>query len=88
MWILQTLPAVVFGLFFRWWRGRTLLIGWAAGMIAGTWVAWTDGLKPVHNWQIGDSAIGIYTGLVALALNVLVAFLAQLLPGDRTPAQG
>lgn len=78
MWILQTLPAVVFGLFVQWWQGRALVAGWVAGLVAGTWVAWSDGLKPVHNWAIGDQHIGIYTGLVALALNVVVALVAQM----------
>src|SRR5204862_429877 len=36
VWILQTLPAIVFGLFTRWLDRWALLIGWAAGMAAGT----------------------------------------------------
>ncbi|MET3650507.1 monocarboxylate uptake permease MctP [Dyella japonica] len=78
MWILQTLPAVVFGLFVSWLSGRALFAGWAAGLVAGTWVAWMDGLKPVHNWTIGQSHVGVYTGLAALALNILVVIAVQL----------
>ena len=40
MWILQTLPAIVFGLFTRWFHRWALLAGWAAGMIYGTVTAY------------------------------------------------
>ena len=36
VWILQTLPAIVFGLFTRWFHRWALLVGWAVGMIYGT----------------------------------------------------
>ena len=40
LWILQTLPAIVFGLFTRWFHRWALLAGWAVGMIYGTVVAY------------------------------------------------
>ena len=40
VWILQTLPSIVFGLFTRWFHRWALLIGWAAGMIYGTVTAY------------------------------------------------
>jgi SSS family solute:Na+ symporter len=78
LWILQTFPAVVFGLFFGWFRAPALLAGWAAGMAGGSWIAFSDGLKPVHTFVIGGDNYTIYTGLTALALNVVVAVLVQL----------
>ena len=33
VWILQTLPAIVFGLFTRWFHRWALLAGWAVGMV-------------------------------------------------------
>src|SRR3954470_751779 len=39
VWMLQTLPAVIIGLFTRWFDRRALIIGWLAGMVAGTWIA-------------------------------------------------
>ena len=42
IWILQTLPAIVFGLFTRWFHRWALLAGWAAGMIYGTVTAYGD----------------------------------------------
>lgn len=78
LWILQTFPAVVFGLFFRWFRAPALLTGWAAGMVCGSWLAFSDGIKPVHTFVVGGDSFSLYTGLVAFALNVVVAVLVQL----------
>ena len=36
VWILQTLPALVFGLFFDWFRAPALLAGWLVGFAGGT----------------------------------------------------
>ncbi len=36
IWIIQTLPAVILGLYTRWFDDWALLVGWAAGMVAGT----------------------------------------------------
>src|SRR6201993_3215240 len=47
LWILQTFPALVFGLFTRWFRAEGLLLGWVAGIGWGTWTAWSNGLKPL-----------------------------------------
>ena len=38
VWILQTLPAIVIGLYTRWFHRWALLIGWAVGMAYGTWL--------------------------------------------------
>ena len=35
LWILQTFPALVFGLFTRWFRAEGLLLGWAVGHCLG-----------------------------------------------------
>ena len=40
IWILQTLPALVGGLFTRWFHRWALLAGWAVGMAYGTWTAY------------------------------------------------
>ena len=84
VWILQTFPAVVFGLFARWFRAPALLAGWAVGIICGSWLAFSDGIKPVHTFVFGDSSFTLYTGLAALALNVAVAVVFQALLGKRT----
>ncbi len=40
IWILQTLPAIVIGLYTRWMHRWALLIGWAVSMLYGTWIAY------------------------------------------------
>jgi SSS family solute:Na+ symporter len=86
MWILQTLPAVVFGLFWPWLRAPALLAGWAFGFCAGTWLIWSDGLKPIHAITIGDSTVSVYTGLLALTANIIVAVLVNAALGGRQRA--
>jgi solute:Na+ symporter, SSS family len=40
IWILQTLPAIVIGLYTRWLHRWALLAGWAVSMVYGTWIAY------------------------------------------------
>jgi solute:Na+ symporter, SSS family len=74
VWILQVLPAVAGGLFTRFFHGPALLWGWLAGMVAGTAMTGSLGLKssiyPVH---FGGHVYGIYAALPALAINLVVA---------------
>jgi SSS family solute:Na+ symporter len=87
VWIIQTFPAVVFGLFFNWFRAPALLAGWVAGMAGGSWIAFADGIKPVHALVLGDASYTVYTGLIALALNIVVAAVVQLAMCKRGAAQ-
>jgi solute:Na+ symporter, SSS family len=79
LWILQTFPAVVFGLFTNWFRGPALLAGWAVGLVGGTAVTWTDSLKPLHTIVWGDTRLTLYVGVLALAANVLVVLVCNVL---------
>ena len=45
IWIIQTLPPVVLGLYTRKLHPMALLIGWASGIGAGTWMAAQSGFK-------------------------------------------
>jgi SSS family solute:Na+ symporter len=81
VWILQTFPAVVFGLFVGWFGANALLTGWAIGIVGGSWLAFADGIKPVHTFHIGADSYTMYTGLIALALNIVVAVVVQLVFG-------
>ncbi|MFP5283476.1 MAG: sodium:solute symporter, partial [Actinomycetes bacterium] len=78
VWILQTLPAIVFGLFTRWFHRWALLAGWAVGMAYGTITAYgyctACTTRPFGNSLaevplLGDAG---YIGLTAFAINVLV----------------
>jgi solute:Na+ symporter, SSS family len=80
VWILQTFPAIVFGLFAplgRLLRSSGLLWGWAAGFAVGSWLAFSDGLKPVHVVSLAGHGYGIYTGLIALAVNIVASAIAS-----------
>ena len=48
IWIIQTLPAVMLGAYTRWFNGWALLIGWAAGIFAGTAMAIAVNLTPTY----------------------------------------
>ncbi|MBS0431053.1 MAG: sodium:solute symporter family protein [Proteobacteria bacterium] len=93
IWMLQIFPAVICGLFTRWLRPSALLCGWGAGMIAGTGLAWINGLKPVYTIVFEAGAHRpIYIGLIALAINFFVAIvltpvavtLRKKMTADRT----
>src|SRR5258706_8862968 len=53
LWILQTFPALVFGLFTRWFRAEGLLLGWTVGILWGSGTAWSNGLKPLASISLG-----------------------------------
>src|SRR5215472_3873918 len=79
LWILQTFPALVFGLFTPWFRAEGLLLGWAVGIGWGSWTAWSNGLKPLATIAIGDASYSFYVGLGALILNIAVAAVVTVL---------
>jgi solute:Na+ symporter, SSS family len=85
LWILQTFPALVFGLFTRWFRAEGLLLGWAAGIGWGSWTAWSNGLKPLASIAVGNVSYTFYVGLGALLLNVAIAAAATVVMGLISP---
>ncbi|MEN3349864.1 MAG: solute:Na+ symporter, family, partial [Bradyrhizobium sp.] len=87
LWIVQTLPALVFGLFTVWFRAEALLLGWAVGIGWGTYTAWSNGLKPLASISLGDSSYTFYVGLGALLLNIVVAVFATIVVGLVSPAK-
>jgi SSS family solute:Na+ symporter len=84
IWILQTLPALVFGLFINWFRPTPLLAGWFAGFFGGTALVWLNGLKPLQALPFGEGGTTVYIGLIALVANIAVASAVNLLvPQER-----
>ncbi|MBA2954971.1 sodium:solute symporter [Nocardioides sp. MAH-18] len=80
VWILQTLPAIVIGLYTRWLHRWALFAGWAVGMAYGTWLAY--GVKspvqdhfggPLVNFPFTETKF--YIALIAFLANLLVAVL-------------
>ncbi len=90
VWILQILPAVVGGLFTRFFHGPALLWGWFAGMAAGTAMVGSLGLRSsIYPLHVGGHVYGVYAALPALALNLVVAGIVSLVMkiSGRTPAE-
>jgi solute:Na+ symporter, SSS family len=87
LWILQTFPALVFGLFTPWFRAEGLLLGWAIGIGWGSWTAWSNGLKPLASIDLGGARHTFYVGLGALILNVAVAARTTVIVSWVSPAR-
>jgi SSS family solute:Na+ symporter len=94
--IVQTLPAVAIGLYTRALHAWGLLAGWACGMAAGLYMLYDTpnavtgkahfggpqyALSKLH---LTDGKTTLYTGILALALNIIVAIVVSaLLRGRR-----
>jgi len=74
IWIIQTLPSVLIGLYTRWLHPMALLAGWAAGIVAGTWMAaekdFASSIYPLH--ILGVTA-PCYDAISSLVLNLVVS---------------
>jgi len=73
IWIIQTLPAVMFGVYTRWFNSWALLIGWAAGTYAGTSMAIAANLAAAYPLAIGSYTFPGYTAFYTLLLNLVIA---------------
>jgi solute:Na+ symporter, SSS family len=88
MWILQILPAVVFTLYTRRFSSIGLLAGWLVGIVTGTSIAASQGLKPVYTIHLGDAGYTVYIGLIALVANIAVsAVISCLTPASLRGAE-
>jgi solute:Na+ symporter, SSS family len=76
IWICQTLPAVMLALYTpRQLHSTGLLLGWLTGMVAGTWMAVALNFKgAVYELHLFGLTIPCYAALIALALNIIVAY--------------
>ena len=75
IWIIQTLPALLIGLYTRWFNSWALLVGWLIGTVAGTWM-WataTPAFTAVYALTIGGWTFPHYTAVSTLVLNLVVA---------------
>jgi SSS family solute:Na+ symporter len=88
VWILQTFPAIVIGLYTAWFHRTALMTGWAVGMIYGTWTAWNNPkigdpgshfgspLDPFLSVPWSDTfradSAMVYIGFTAFLLNIIV----------------
>jgi SSS family solute:Na+ symporter len=104
--ILQTLPALVLGLWRFSLHRLALLAGWAVGLTAGLWMLYdtpnpNTGKEHFGGAQYALSKLGLdtdltaYTGVLALAANLLVVIVGTLLlratripPGEDATRRG
>jgi SSS family solute:Na+ symporter len=87
--ILQTLPSIVMGLYTAWTHRWALLAGWAAGLAAGLYMLYdtpnvTTGKAHFGGAQYAltnfgfDTKVTLYTGFLALALNLVIVVVGSL----------
>jgi SSS family solute:Na+ symporter len=90
--IIQVLPAVVFGLFTRWFHRWALLTGWVVGMAASLWMLWATPKAGQPGTHFGgslftldhfglDTTAGIWTGILGLLVNIVVSSVMTPLMG-------
>ena len=90
VWIIQTMPAVLIGLYTRWFNAWALLIGWAAGTFAGTYMAASVNFASTYSLTIGGWTFPGYIALYALILNLVtktgepVQFIAMIRRSSKT----
>jgi len=80
IWMLQTFPAIVFGLFTRWFHRWALLAGWAVSMAYGTVKAYQV-VNPATHKHFGGSSAEIpflngrngYIALTAFVINLIIS---------------
>jgi SSS family solute:Na+ symporter len=80
IWISQTIPAVILGLYTRWLNPWALIIGWAAGLISGTWMAASLGFQSaVFPLVVDGFTVPGYAALYALGVNFAVSIVLSFL---------
>jgi SSS family solute:Na+ symporter len=82
VWILQTFPAIVVGLYTRWFHRWALIIGWAAAMVYGTVEAYrTPGNGQLHFGASTAPILGqvIYIAIAAFVLNLVITIVLTLI---------
>ena len=75
VWILQTLPSVVVGLYSRWFHSLALIVGWLVGMVLGTAMAVSQGFSAIYPLHLGGSTLPAYAAVYALLANFIVAII-------------
>ena len=79
IWMIQTLPAVILGLFTRWFNAWALVIGWAVGTLMGTWMFFSVN-PPAPTYPLSFAGFNMpgYAALYTLIANLVVAVVLTL----------
>jgi SSS family solute:Na+ symporter len=73
IWIIQTLPTVMLGVYTRWFNDWALFIGWLVGIVAGTAMFVAANLSPTYPLAVAGFTFPGYTALYTVVLNLVVA---------------
>ena len=74
IWIIQILPVVLLGLYTNAFNSRPLLIGWAAGIGSGTYMAATQHfISSTYPLTVFGVTVPGYAALYSVVINVVVA---------------
>jgi solute:Na+ symporter, SSS family len=71
--ILQTFPAIVFGLYTRWFHRTALFIGWAVSIALSIWMIVANNFASTFPLKVGGTTVVGYVALWAFALNLIVS---------------
>ena len=74
IWMSQTFPAVILGLYTNKLNPTALLIGWGAGMALGTWMAVSNNFQAAYPLDFGDLTVPAYAAVYALSVNLVLSF--------------
>jgi len=86
---------VMLGAYTRWFNDWALLVGWAAGTVAGTLMAIATKLTPTFPLALGSYSFPGYTAVYTVILNLALALVltpvfnslgARRVPTDATAA--
>ena len=88
VWIIQTLPAIVVGLYTRWLHRWALLLGWLVGMLSGTAMAISQNFASVYPLALGGLTIPGYAALYSVILNFGVAIVGTLVLNATSVTSG
>jgi solute:Na+ symporter, SSS family len=78
VWIVQTVPSVIIGLYTRFYHGWALFFGWVVGFGGGTWMVLANNYAPVYPLKILGTTFPCYIALATLVLNLVVATVLSL----------
>ncbi|MGH7635761.1 MAG: sodium:solute symporter, partial [Gemmatimonadaceae bacterium] len=88
VWILQTFPAVIFGLYTRWFHKWALLAGWVVGMVVGTAMAASQHFTAIYPLHVRGFAMAGYSAFFALIANIVVTVVLTLVLDALGVARG
>jgi solute:Na+ symporter, SSS family len=73
IWIIQTFPAVVLGLYTRWLNSWALVVGWVAGIVFGSWLAASVNFAAIYPLHLFGVTVPCYIAVSSLVLNLAVS---------------